>query len=95
MVNKVDIAKRVDVVAQLTAAADWDFDHYYPVSASLGDGVDELIEGVAKELPEGPAYYPESMSSDLPERVVIAEIVREKFLDRLRQELPHAIVGST
>ena len=92
VVNKVDIASRSEVVTQLSEAAEWDFEHYYPVSASSGEGVDALLEGVAEMLPEGPAYYPESMTTDLPERVVIAEIVREKFLDRLRQELPHAIV---
>ena len=92
VVNKVDIANRAQVVTQLTEAAEWDFDHYYPVSAESGEGVDALVAGVVDVLPEGPEYYPASMFTDQPERLVIAEIVREKFLDRLRQELPHALI---
>ena len=45
-------------------------------------------------LPEGPQFYPEGMHTDQPETLVIAEIIREKFLDRLRDELPHALVVS-
>jgi GTP-binding protein Era len=47
---------------------------------------------VVAHLPEGPQYYPEGMHTDQPEALVIGEIVREKFLDRLNEELPHALV---
>jgi GTP-binding protein Era len=50
-----------------------------------------MLEEIASKLPEGPRYYPDGMITDQPESMVIAEIVREKFLGRLRDELPHAL----
>jgi GTPase len=91
-VNKVDKASRQQTVAQLIEAAEWPFEHYFPVSAKTGDGVAELVGEVVLRLPEGPQYYPDGMVTDQPEPMVIAEIVREKFLDRLSDELPHALV---
>jgi GTP-binding protein Era len=90
-INKIDKAKRAATVEQLLKAADWPFDDLYPVSAKAGDGVAELVEELASRLPDGPRYYPEGMTTDQPESMVIAEIVREKFLDRLREELPHSL----
>ena len=90
-VNKVDAARRTETVTQLIAASQWPFEHYFPISAITGEGVPEMIEEVVERLPEGPQYYPEDMVTDQPESLVIAEIIREKFLDRLRDELPHAL----
>ncbi len=92
VVSKLDIAKRARVVEQLTKAGEWDFASYVPVSAVDGSGVSELIEEVVARLPEGPVYYPPGMTTDQPESLIISEIVREKFLDRLREELPHSLV---
>jgi GTP-binding protein Era len=91
-VNKIDAASRVETVSQLVEAARWPFEHYFPISARTGDGVAELLRQVVEGLPEGPQYYPHDMVSDQPESMVVAEIIREKFLDRLRDELPHALV---
>lgn len=91
-VNKVDAASRAATVSQLVEASTWPFEHYFPVSAKTGEGVAELVEHVVSVLPEGPQYYPEDMITDQPEAMVVAEIIREKFLDRLRDELPHALV---
>lgn len=91
-VNKVDKATRSQTVSQLVEAAEWPFEHYFPLSAKSGDGVGEMLEEVVARLPEGPQYYPDDMTTDQPESLVIAEIVREKFLDRLSDELPHALV---
>ena len=91
-VNKVDKASRAQTVSQLIETSEWPFEHYFPISARTGAGVAELTTEVVERLPEGPQYYPEDMATDQPERLVIAEIVREKFLDRLREELPHALV---
>lgn len=93
-VNKVDRAKREQTVTQLIEAAEWPFEDFYPISALTGEGVAEMVGGIVERLAEGPQYYPEDMSTDQPESMVIAEIVREKFLDRLRDELPHALVVS-
>ncbi|MEA1902500.1 MAG: GTPase Era [Actinomycetota bacterium] len=91
-INKIDKASRHETVEQLLGAADWPFEDLYPVSAKDGDGVPELVEELVSRLPEGPRYYPEGMTTDQPEVLVIAEIVREKFLDRLHEELPHSLI---
>ncbi|HJQ77281.1 MAG TPA: GTPase Era [Acidimicrobiia bacterium] len=90
-VNKVDVASKEQTVSQLVTAAEWPFPDLFPVSAVTGDGVAELVEEVVSRLPEGPPYYPLDMITDQPETMIVAEIVREKFLDRLRDELPHAL----
>ena len=92
VVNKMDRAGKGQVVEQLALAGEWDFAAYLPVSAKVGSGVAELMGEVIDRLPEGPAYYPPGVTTDQPEELVIAEIVREKFLDRLREELPHSLV---
>ncbi|HEX6285883.1 MAG TPA: GTPase Era [Acidimicrobiia bacterium] len=90
-VNKVDAASREQTVGQLLEAAEWPFEHYFPLSARTGEGVAEMVSELVGRLPEGPQYYPDDMLTDQPESMVIAEIIREKFLDRLRDELPHAL----
>ncbi len=90
-VNKVDRASRVETVSQLVEAAEWPFTDVYPVSAVTGEGVAELVDEVVGRLEEGPAYFPEGMTSDQPEHLLVAELIREKFLDRLRDELPHSL----
>jgi GTP-binding protein Era len=92
VVNKVDKAGKGQVIEQLSKAGEWDFTAYLPVSAKLESGIDVLVTEVVARLPEGPAYYPPGVTTDQPEELVIAEIVREKFLDRLREELPHSLV---
>ena len=91
-VNKVDRASRSETVEQLLKASGWTFEEIYPISALTGDGVALLVDELASRLPDGPRYYPEGMVTDQPEALVIAEIIREKFLDRLREELPHSLV---
>ncbi len=92
VVNKVDAASRGETVEQLAGAGEWDFSSYVPVSAVDGSGVDELLDVIVAGLPEGPLYYPAGMTTDQPESLVIGELVREKFLERLRDELPHSLL---
>jgi GTPase len=91
VVNKVDAADRNQVLAQLTRAAALELSEYFPISARTGEGVDELVEAIVSRLPEGPAYYPEEMVTDLPDDVWVAELVREQLLAVVREELPHSI----
>jgi len=91
-VNKVDEANRSQIVAQLVEASKWPFEHYFPISALTGEGVAAMVGQMITRLPEGPKYYPDDMTTDQPESVVIAEIIREKFLERLTDELPHSLV---
>jgi GTP-binding protein Era len=90
-VNKVDRASDDEVIAQLAEAGEWDFDAYVPISALEADNLGPLIDELVSRLPEGPAYFPPDIVSDQPEPVLVAEIVREKYLDRLHDELPHSL----
>jgi GTP-binding protein Era len=91
VVNKVDVADRNQVLAQLTRAATLDFAEYFPISAKTGEGVEELVEAIVGRLPEGPQYYPEETVTDQPDDVWVAELVREQLLAVVREELPHSI----
>jgi GTPase len=90
-VNKIDRAGPTQVIPQLARASDWDFDAYVPISALEGLGTDSLTSELSSRLPEGPAMFPPDMASDQSEQTLIAEIIREKFLGRLRDELPHSL----
>ncbi len=91
VVNKVDAARPGEVVERLGAAGEWGFVAYVPVSATERSNLDPVVSEVAALLPEGPRYFPEGTSTDQAEDLMVGEIVREKFLDRLRQELPHSL----
>lgn len=91
VVNKVDRAKREEVLGWLTAAGEFNFESYFPVSAKTHDGVDALVEHLQSRMPLGPPYYPQEMVSDAADAFWVAELVREQLLAVLREELPHAI----
>ena len=63
----------------------------FPVSARTGVGVEPLTAALSELVPEGPMLYPPEERSDMPERVRLAELVREQVLRRMREELPHAV----
>ena len=89
--NKIDLI-RPDAVLEATARfAECAFDEIIPVSAKTGAGLEELNANLRKYLPEGPKYFPDDMMTDQPERVLCAEIIREKALRHLRDEVPHGI----
>jgi GTP-binding protein Era len=91
VINKIDQVKR-DTLLALTAAIHEKarFDETFMISALNGSGCKDLMDYLAKTLPEGPWYYPEDQISDLPMRQLAAEITREKLFLRLHQELPYA-----
>jgi GTP-binding protein Era len=91
VVNKVDVADRMQVLNQLTRAGQLGFAEYFPISARTKEGVDELVDAIVARLPEGPQYYPEDMVTDVPDEVWVAELVREQLLEVVREELPHSI----
>lgn len=90
-VNKVDIATPEQIGEQLAEGAAWDFQAYIPLSARTGDGIDRLMAELDPHIPEGHFFFPEDVSSDQPDQLLAAEFVREKFLARLREELPHSL----
>lgn len=90
-VNKLDAASPTQIADQLVKAAEWDFAAYVPVSALRGDAVEVLVDELSAMLDDGPAYFPPDMHTDQPDELLAAEIVREKYLSRLREELPHSL----
>jgi GTP-binding protein Era len=91
-VNKVDVLSRAQTLKALEEAAGLELPgDVFPVSARTGEGVPELVEALVPMLPEGPFLYPPGEHSDLPERVRLAELIREQVLARTREELPHAV----
>ena len=68
-----------------------DFEEIVPVSALKGDNVDELLSCIMKYLPYGEAYYDENTVTDQPERQIVSELIREKALYSLEEEIPHGI----
>ena len=93
LVTKTDIASREQITESLLAVdslrADWDA--VIPLSALAGDQLTVLADEVIAVLPEGPALYPEGISTDESSSDRIAEIIREAALDGVRDELPHSI----
>jgi GTP-binding protein Era len=91
VLNKIDVANRDEVLAQLVRAGEFDLAEYFPVSARTGTGIDVLVDRIVELLPEGPQFYPDDMVTDVPEAFRVAELVREQLLARTRDELPHSI----
>lgn len=89
--NKIDLANPEQILAATAKTAEAGFDEIIPVSAKNGDGIDDLIRSLQNHLPEGPQYFPDDMITDQPERILCAEIIREKALRNLRDEVPHGI----
>ena len=92
VINKVDSVKREEILPAIAAYKDiYDFADIVPVSARSGDNTDELLRVIMKYLPYGPQFYDEDTVTDQPERQVVAELIREKALHSLQDEIPHGI----
>jgi GTP-binding protein Era len=92
VVNKMDAASRPKMAAALQAAAGLgEFAEVVPVSARTHDQLDLLVELILRHLPEGRPLYPEGHLSDEPEQHLVAELIREKALAMVRDELPHSV----
>lgn len=91
--NKIDLLKEKQEILKIIDDYKklYDFDEIIPISALNGEGVEQLKSEVIKRLPYGPKYFPEDMITDSPERVMVAEIIREKALQLLSDEIPHGI----
>ena len=90
--NKMDIADKEKAQEQIEGFKKaGEFDDVIEVSATLGTNMQELEQKLVNYLPEGPKYYPDDMITDQPERVILSEIIREKTLNLLKEEVPHGI----
>ena len=91
LLNKIDLLQPEKLLALIASFADCGYDAIIPISAKTGDGLEQLTKTMADKLPEGPKYFPDDMMTDQPERLIVAEMIREKALLHLRDEVPHGI----
>ena len=89
-INKIDTVEKEELLAVIAAYSQYaDFDAIIPISAKTGDGVEALLDVCEKFAQESPFLFPDDMTTDQPERQVMAEIIREKLLWTLDKEIPH------
>lgn len=95
-INKVDILKdKKELLKRISEFAELlDFEAVVPVSAKTGEGVSELLEEMEKLSFESPHFFPDDTLTDQPERILVAEIIREKILRLMDKEIPHGIAVS-
>jgi len=96
LLNKIDLVKRPRLL-ELAARfeAEGSFDRTFMISAETGDGAEDLMDYFAAAMPAGPWHYPADQLSDLPLRLMAAELTREKLFERLHEELPYALTVET
>lgn len=95
VINKTDTVKREEILSFIdTYRKEMDFQEIVPVSALKGENTDELVKCIFKYLPYGPAFYDEDTVTDQPMRQIAAELIREKALRLLEDEIPHGIAVS-
>lgn len=95
VINKIDMVSREELLPAIDAySKEFDFDEIVPVSAAKGTGKEDLIQTIFKYLSYGPMYYDEDTVTDQPERQIVAELIREKALHALHEEIPHGIAVS-
>ena len=92
VINKVDASNLADIeeIEEYLSCQDF-IKRMFRISAMKGTGLMELERTLSEMLPEGPQYFPPDMITDMPERVILGEIIREKALNMLRQEIPHGV----
>lgn len=91
LINKADLVRPPELLPIIDSFSSHGFDMLLPISARTGEGMEPLMQAISNALPEGPRYFPEDMWTDQNERQMVAEIVREKALMNLKEEVPHGI----
>ncbi len=91
VLNKIDLLEPQSLLALIASFAESGYDDIIPISARSGDGLKELKELLISYLPEGPQYFPSDAITDQPERIICGELIREKALHHLKDEVPHGI----
>jgi len=91
VLNKTDIVEEAKLMATIQSFSTEKYDAIVPISAKTGKNMQELRKLIVSFLPEGPKYFPDDMMTDQPERLICAEIIREKALLHLREEVPHGV----
>lgn len=89
--NKIDLIEKNKLLPLISRyITEGGFESVVPISAQTGDGMDRLMQEVVSRMPEGPRYYPEDQISDVTERDIAAEIIREKIFHETSQEIPYS-----
>ncbi|MEG2604334.1 MAG: GTPase Era, partial [Clostridia bacterium] len=91
VLNKIDLLPKESLLSLIASFADAGYDDIVPISAASRDGLSSLKALLISYLPEGPQYFPEDTITDQPERLICGELIREKALRHLRDEVPHGI----
>lgn len=92
VINKIDTVSKADILTFIDTYKDiLDFKEIIPVSALKGENTDDLLSSIFNYLDEGPCYYDEDTITDQPERQIVAELIREKALRNLSDEVPHGV----
>lgn len=92
IINKMDTVEHLQLLKVIDSYKEiYNFKEIIPISALKNKNCDELLNCIKKYLPEGPQYFPPDMITDQPERQIVAEIIREKALYSLQEEIPHGI----
>lgn len=90
VINKIDIlASKEKILKTIDNYKQFDFNEIIPISALTGENIDNLFACIKKYLPIGPKYFPDDTLTDMPERQIVAEIIREKILIFMQDEIPH------
>jgi GTP-binding protein Era len=87
-IDKVSKSRLQQIAASLIMHEDY-FDSIIPISAGTGENLEVLMKEIVKHLPEGPKYFPEDIYTDMPEKFIVSEIIREKILELTSEEVPH------
>ena len=92
IINKIDTVKKEEILPAIdTYRKICDFAEIIPCSALRGQNTEDIIDSILKYLPYGPMFYDEDTVTDQPQRQIVAEVIREKALQHLRDEVPHGI----
>ena len=91
LLNKCDLMAPKDILKPIARFQNAGYDEIYPISARTGDGLDKLMEDIYAHLPVGPRYFPDDSITNQTERQLAAELIREKALRNLRDEVPHGV----
>lgn len=95
VINKIDLVEPDDILVRIGELQDlYDFEAVIPISVSEKSGLDTVMEELSAHTPEGPHYFPDDTLTDQPERVIAAEVIREKILRNMRDEIPHGTAVS-
>jgi GTP-binding protein Era len=92
ILNKIDLIKKEQLLGRIKKYSEgMNFAAVIPISAINNEGTDIILKEIEKALPEGPKYFPDDIITDQPEKAIAAELIREKILELILEEVPHGI----